>query len=249
MRQDGRAKSYQRAARAVLRHPLVGGKAGVFTAVAAARFAAEGTPSDPVFEALWQRMWVPGWLDLPQAALLFHLAAYGEGTGRVVEVGSYLGRSTVVLGAGARHGGRPGVVAVDPHEGNNGREGSEGDDGDASTYALFRHHLSAFELDTDVQAIRASSTDAAATWHEPIRLLYVDGLHTEEAVHADLAAWGPFLEEGGAVVLDDFGEPQVAAGVRAALAEGVVTGPLRRVYKTAVLGRLTEVLEARAAPI
>jgi hypothetical protein len=247
--QHGRAQSYGRAARAVLRHPIVGSRAAVSTAVQAARFAAEGTPADPAFDELWQQMWVPGWLDRPQAALLFHLAAHGEGTGRVVEVGSYLGRSTVVLGCGARHGGRPGVVAVDPHEGNNGREGSEGAKGDTSTYWLFRHHLAAFGLDDDVETVRSTSTEAVAGWADPIRLLYIDGLHTEEAVHADIAAWGPFLEADGAVVLDDFREPQVEAGVRAALSEGVVKGPLRRIYKTAVIGQLTPELEARAAPI
>jgi hypothetical protein len=246
MGEDNRVRSYSRAARALVRHPIVGSRAAVSTAVAAARYEDEGVPPDPVFDALWQGMWVPGWLDRPQGALLFHLAAYGAGSGRVVEVGSYLGRSTVVLGAGARHGGRPGVAAVDPHEGNNGREGSEGD---ASTYALFRHHVAAFDLDGDVEAIRASSLDAAANWTDPIRLLYLDGLHTEEAVHADLVAWGNYIEDGGSIVLDDFREPQVAAGVRAALSEGAVPGPLRRVYKSAVLGRLTDALERRAQPV
>src|SRR5690349_2964657 len=64
---------------------------------------------------------IEGWFLEDEAALLFHTAerAVQELPGAAfVEVGSYCGRSTVVLGAVARASGTATrVYAIDPHEG------------------------------------------------------------------------------------------------------------------------------------
>src|SRR5258708_2525014 len=76
----------------------------------------------PILERMRQ---VEGWLEDDEADLLIAaaaraLAAPGERPA-VVEVGSYCGRSTVVLGSvvrAVRPGGR--VYAIDPHQGQVG---------------------------------------------------------------------------------------------------------------------------------
>jgi predicted O-methyltransferase YrrM len=53
-----------------------------------------------------------GWLTEAQARRLFACATAARPAGAVVEIGSFRGRSTVVLALGAGS-----VVAIDPHAG------------------------------------------------------------------------------------------------------------------------------------
>jgi hypothetical protein len=237
-----------RAATAIARHPSTAVGAAARAAASAALAAEEELPPDPRFEQFWRELWIPGWLDKPQASILFHLAVDGPGTGEVVEIGSYLGRSAAVLAAGLRARGSGTLTAVDPHDGNRGLPGTE--DPDLSTYPLFLHHLRQYGLDPFVQGVVASSLDAAKDWSRPIRLLYLDGLHIEEAVHADLAAWGPHMEDAGVIVVDDYDYFEgVARGVWSALAEGVVAGGPHRVCSSVLLGRLPESLQRISRPV
>src|SRR5262245_54249429 len=59
---------------------------------------------------------VEGWLTLAQAQRLHDAAAAVAPTGRIVEIGSFRGRSTIALALGAAEGVE--VVAIDPHAGN-----------------------------------------------------------------------------------------------------------------------------------
>ncbi|MEJ7584538.1 MAG: class I SAM-dependent methyltransferase, partial [Acidimicrobiales bacterium] len=59
---------------------------------------------------------VEGWMTEGQARRLWDRAQLVPGTGRIVEIGSFRGRSTIVLARSARPGVE--VVAIDPHAGN-----------------------------------------------------------------------------------------------------------------------------------
>src|SRR6185295_7220595 len=59
---------------------------------------------------------VQGWLTDAQAARLRAAAARAPAGGRIVEIGSYHGRSTIALACAAPADGE--VVAIDPHAGN-----------------------------------------------------------------------------------------------------------------------------------
>src|SRR5436309_4893603 len=98
MRRSGRH------ARAVPAHPHVG------RAVAGRR---AGMSFD---EALHAVAGVEGWMTDAQARRLWDRARTLEPGGTVVEIGSYRGRSAIVLARAAREGVE--VVAIDPHAGN-----------------------------------------------------------------------------------------------------------------------------------
>ena len=49
--------------------------------------------------------------------------------------------------------------------------------------------------------IRKTSQEAAANWEEPIDFLFLDGLHSFEAVQTDWKAWSPHVRPGGSVAL------------------------------------------------
>jgi predicted O-methyltransferase YrrM len=124
--------------------------------------------------------------------------------GTVVEIGSYLGRSTVFFALALREVNPQGrVVAIDPHTGD--RQQLEALSADRlPTFELFRQHCRAAGVEDLVEARVATSVEAAADWSGPVDLLYVDGWHSYDAVVADGEAWLPHLSSQGVVVFDDY---------------------------------------------
>ena len=79
--------------------------------------AAFRSADDRFYRALEPALSIEGFSRPVELSLLYHLALLGDGPGEVVELGSYLGRSTVVLARAVADAGRGPVVAVDPHKG------------------------------------------------------------------------------------------------------------------------------------
>ena len=148
---------------------------------------------------------IPGWFDATNAAAFW--AAIQEIRPRtVVEIGSYLGRSTALLGQAVKLFSPPGsrVVSIDPHTGD--RQQLEGVDlPTIPTLELFRVMIATAGVTDQVDVRISTSDDAALGWSEEIDLLYVDGWHSYEAVRSDIAHWTPHLSEQGLVCFDDFG--------------------------------------------
>lgn len=147
---------------------------------------------------------------------LLDLAAAVDRELAIVEVGSFKGKSTSYLAAGAQSGHGARVFAVDPWDlaGNvNGRFGFAQSD----TRKAFDRQLRSVGLRSHVTAKRGFSIDVAAKWDgPPIGLLFIDGDHAAESVSADLGAWTPHLAPRATVVFDDLDTPK-NPGVRAAL--------------------------------
>ena len=133
----------------------------------------------------------------------------GDGTG--VEIGTYCGKSTVLLGAAAQRTG--GVLyTVDHHHGSEEHQpGWEYHDttmvdpvtGLFDTLPALRHTLDAAGLDEHVVAVVGRSAVVARSWRTPLRFLFIDGGHTEEAAQRDYQGWAPWVAVGGALVIHD----------------------------------------------
>lgn len=136
---------------------------------------------------------VPGWLTIHEGEFL-QKAAFAQKyrDGAVVEIGSFQGKSTIWLTlAGDR------VWAVDPHKGrfSGGRS--------APTLPGFLKNLSRAGVRTLVTPVVKTSKEAARTWHKPIKLLFIDGLHDEAHAKEDYALWSPHVVDGGMVAMHD----------------------------------------------
>ena len=142
----------------------------------------------------------PGCLSVEQGAVLYTLAAHPPSTGTVVEIGSFLGRSTCWLAAGVRHAGRGRVVGIDPHTGHE-RPPVHLEHED--TFAALMHHVRRAELDDRVTLIREPSAKVASQWQEPIDLLWIDGSHDYEDVLNDLDNFARHVVPEGHVALHD----------------------------------------------
>jgi hypothetical protein len=165
-----------------------------------------------------------GWLhdeeaDLLIAAVARALAELPEETG-VIEVGSYCGRSTTVIGSVIkllRPSGR--VHAIDPHAGEVGAAGSE-IRRTPPTLAEFRRNIAAAQLDDVVETIQRCSWQVA--WDQPLGFVLIDGLHDYDNVKRDFSHFEPHVVAGGYVAFHDYAGywPDVVAYVDELLATG-----------------------------
>lgn len=138
---------------------------------------------------------VEGWLSDAQGRALYEAAKAARGRGAIVEIGSWKGRSTIWLAAGARLAGQR-VLAIDPHAHSN-------EDPQALTLAEFRANLERAGVAHVVEPLVMTSSEAAGILTEPVELLFVDGDHSYEGVRRDAALWLPRLIDGGTVMFHD----------------------------------------------
>jgi predicted O-methyltransferase YrrM len=142
------------------------------------------------FEVAWaSASTVDGWLTRDQARVLYD-ASCRVAPHRAVEIGSHLGRSTLVLAAGAAA-----VVAVDPfpRDWRYGREDTE---------TRLRANLATASLSDGVNVLVSTSMDALTDWSDEIRLLYIDGKHDYWSCTQDLQ-WTRHLRSGDSFFVHD----------------------------------------------
>jgi predicted O-methyltransferase YrrM len=130
----------------------------------------------------------------------------------VVEIGSYCGGSTVVIGReAARRNAGVRVYAIEPFAFDEARYQRDYE-------ALFDANVSEWGLRATVVKVRKTSHEAAAEWKREIDFLYVDGDHRYEAVSADIRNYVPFVRAGGLVAFHDY-KPAGKEGVKQAVDE------------------------------
>ena len=154
-------------------------------------------------EALAAVSGVEGWMTDEQARRLFDRARALAPPATIVEIGSYRGRSAIVLAHGAADGVQ--VVAIDPHAGNDrGPQQIEGSsaEGDADN-AAFRQNLERAGVAERVRHVRLPSQDALGEVAGQVELLYVDGAHRYAPARDDIARWGARVKPGGTLLIHD----------------------------------------------
>jgi predicted O-methyltransferase YrrM len=144
---------------------------------------------------------VEGWLTEAQARRLFAAAAgAGGGVARVVEIGSFRGRSAIVLaGTGAE------VVCIDPHAGSDRGPQEIAADADrgSADHEAFHANLARAGVAERVRHVRAFSAAALEEVPGPVDVLFVDGAHRFGPARADLVRWGDRVRPGGRMLIHD----------------------------------------------
>jgi predicted O-methyltransferase YrrM len=181
---------------------------------------------------------VDGWLTADQARRLYVAAAACPPGGRIVEIGSFRGRSTIVLASAAPAGAE--VVAIDPHAGTDRGPGEiTGHEDEArADRAAFDSNLAAAGLAGRVRHVAAFSADAHGLVEGPIDVLYVDGAHRYGPARADLRDWGARVDAGGTLLVHDAFS---SVGVTLAILRELVAGCRFR-----YVGRTRSLAEYRA---
>ena len=146
---------------------------------------------------------VEGWMTPGQARLLWSCAR-GVRSGRtVVEIGSFRGRSMIVLASAAPEGVE--LVAIDPHAGNDrGPHEWEGYEEQASEdFDVFNANLEKAGVRDRVRHVRKFSDDALPDVPGDIDLLYIDGAHRFVPARDDIRTWSAKVVEGGDLLIHD----------------------------------------------
>ncbi|MEU5923496.1 class I SAM-dependent methyltransferase [Streptomyces antimycoticus] len=146
--------------------------------------------------------------------LALHAAA-ADAAGRLglplLEVGTYCGRSTILLADAARAAGTV-VVTVDHHRGSEEQQPGwdyhdpevvDPEVGRMDTLPTFRRTLHQAGLEDHVIAVVGRSPRVAAVWGRPVGLVFIDGGHTDEHASADYEGWAPHLAADGLLVIHD----------------------------------------------
>jgi predicted O-methyltransferase YrrM len=143
----------------------------------------------------------PGFLGKSEARFLGLLAACVPARGAIVEIGSFKGKSTVMLASVAAHYGLGPVIAIDPHTAPAVTDAKIAPG--SSTFEEFMNALRSAQVEDGVEIHRAYSREAAKGWNRPIRLLWIDGDHTFEGTREDFELFSPYLSNGAVVAMHD----------------------------------------------
>ena len=167
---------------------------------------------------------IQGWLDEEEADLLLAACSRALSTlpveSAVVEIGSFCGRSTAVLGSVVQSlGASTKVYAIDSHEGVVGAANSRGGIISlGSTLEMFRRNITENALTAVVETLVKRSYEVC--WQKPIAFLLIDGLHDYDNVSRDFRIFEPWVVDGGYIAFHDYAEyyPGVKTFVDALLA-------------------------------
>lgn len=163
---------------------------------------------------------VDGWFSPEQVARVVERAGRVPQTGRIVEIGSFRGRSMIAIARSAPEGAE--IVAIDPHAGND--RGPQEIDGFAEEAAIdskaFLTNLERAGVRDRVTYVRKFSHDAHDDVAGPIDMLHVDGAHRYGPARSDIADWGARVVDGGSMLVHDAFS---SVGVTLALATTVMS--------------------------
>jgi len=189
-----------------------------------------------------------GFLDDEEGLRLHDLAREHARLGPILEVGSYCGKSSVYLGAGAVAGGGT-LVCVDHHRGSEEHQRGEeyhdpdlwdADAGAVDSLPVLRRTLRRAGLESNTLLLVAPSPVAARLWRTPLGLVFVDGGHSQAAADADYEGWSPRVVPGGILAIHDL-FPDPATGGQAPIEiyrRAIASGLFEELPTTKTLGVL-----------
>ena len=155
---------------------------------------------DEVFASITD---VQGWMTRAQAERLWAAASRLGAGARIVEIGSYHGRSAIVLSSAAVDGVE--VYAIDPHGGNDrGPQQINGavEEGQRD-HDIFLANLAREGVRDRVRHVRKPSQDATGDIPGELEIVYIDGAHRYEPAKADIVRWGAKVAPGGTLLIHD----------------------------------------------
>lgn len=177
-------------------------------------------PALPVLadELVEQVREVDGYLTEREVRFLALLGACPVARGDVLEIGSFKGKSTIVLARATELADEAGVVAVDPLTSPSETDPDLG--GALSGLPRFRENLERAGVAGRVEFHHTTSGALARQWTRPLRLLWIDGDHTYEGCRSDLEGFRPHLSTGAVLAIHDVLQP-FAGPIRVFLEEVV----------------------------
>ena len=142
-----------------------------------------------------------GDLGFHEAGLLYWIARNWPVEGPVIELGSFAGKSTIVLASTGRkvHAVDAWSLEVDDPSAYHKKSIKSGE----IIFRDFFQNLAKSNVATSVTVHRGLTNDVVLTWKEQAALLFIDAGHTYTNLRDDLANWTPFLHQNGILLIHD----------------------------------------------
>src|SRR5919201_2994456 len=157
---------------------------------------------------------VEGFLTPGEAAQLYRLARDFTPPEKpvAVEIGSWKGKSSIMLAAGLISKKQPRLFCVDSFQGDEDpgyqqkyySELMQRDPRDLEE--VFKLNIRSCGLQHIASPMKGYSFERCRGWSEPIDLLFIDANHEYEAVRRDFDQWSAFVKEGGVIAFHDVSE-------------------------------------------
>src|SRR5215204_3190373 len=144
---------------------------------------------------------VEGYLAPNEMRFLALMAACPTADGEILEIGSFKGKSTIILAKASQLAGDTIVNAVDPMTAP-----SETDPdlhGQPTSFIDFEKNIAAHGVADRIRFHQTFSYELAKTWTKPLRLLWIDGDHTYAGTKLDFDGFAPHLVDKGIVAIHD----------------------------------------------
>lgn len=144
---------------------------------------------------------VEGYLSPNEMKFLALMAAYPTASGEILEIGSFKGKSTVILAKSAQLAGDKRINAVDPltapSETDPDLQGAE------SSLKDFQRNIETHGVADKINFHQTFSYELAKNWDKPLRLLWIDGDHTYKGTKLDFEGFEKNLSDGAIVAIHD----------------------------------------------
>lgn len=179
------------------------------------------------------RSYIPidGWLAHGEAITLYETARALPGPRPVVaEIGSWMGKSSMVIARGLKDRGGGVLYCIDPFN-------ADGDAASLEDYAQrsarvgggllgqFRRNVERAGVAGLITPLPGYSHDVIRTFREPLDFLFIDGNHEYEAVKKDFFDWTPLVKPGGVVAFHDVSFNNLDTGPQRLIREEVLNCP------------------------
>lgn len=174
---------------------------------------------------------IDGWLAHGEAITLYETARALSGSQPVVvEIGSWLGKSSIVIARGLRHRGGGIMYCIDPFN-------ADGDAASLDDYAQrsarvsggllaqFNKNIEKAGVTDLIRPLPGYSHDVVMDFKEAIDFLFIDGNHEYEAVKKDFLDWTPLVKPGGYVAFHDVSFNNLNTGPQKLIRELVLNNP------------------------
>jgi predicted O-methyltransferase YrrM len=156
-----------------------------------------------------------GFLSAGEGRVLREAAtrAASSGLGPLLEIGSYLGRSTLFLAAGIVEAGASTVLySLDHHHGSEEMQAGWPDhdpslvdetSGKMDSLMRWRRRIEDCGADDVVIGVVGRSEIVASNWTTPLSFVFIDGGHGVDVEWADYRGWSAKIAPGGLLAIHD----------------------------------------------
>ncbi|MHA6249238.1 class I SAM-dependent methyltransferase [Pontibacter sp. CAU 1760] len=147
---------------------------------------------------------IEGWLTEGEAKLLFELSKKLPEKSKLVEIGSWKGKSTVALGLGLTYKSR--IFAIDPFNAE-GELGSKEEYlakiGSESLLNQFIANIRKYNLINSITPLKGYSKEFV-NYFDELDFIFIDGDHSIEGCRNDFELFSPKLKSGGILAFHDY---------------------------------------------